>query len=94
MNTTRHFYSMHALLPCFEEGCQKCKTNEEAFDWLYEVYMQDIFAWEADDVEDEHALEISLISQIDRLIKENTLNKKCVRFLRYFEKKMTAWLAE
>ena len=94
------FRDIKYLTDAFCNGCEKCKTNEEAFEFLDEFYRENIIAemdylpYEEDDPEfnDNVLLEAEryMISMIERVIAHphsQWLNKKCVRFLRYFAKK-------
>lgn len=101
----RLYTEISSLTDAFCNGCEKCRTNEEAFDFLYEYYMENINSYmgeyletDADgeiDPDVEQAAERYMFSMTERVIADPNhawMNKKCVRFLRYFAKKMNSWL--
>lgn len=96
----RLFMEINSITDAFCNGAEKCKTNEEAYEFLREWYYENIIAYlecpYIDGDEDfnnasQQEAERFMLSMIERVIKHpyNTfLNKKSVRFLRHFAKIM------
>lgn len=98
------YVTIDSLTDAFCNGCEKCRTNDEAYDFLYEYYYENIVAYmdfletdENGDIADEtfHEAERYMFSMTERVIANpfnQWMNKKCVRFFRHFAKKMNAYL--
>lgn len=98
------YIEISSITDAFCNGCEKCRTNDEAYEFLEEYYRENIYAWmdfldtnEDGEIEDETNLEAEryMFSMIERVIADPNhawMNKKCVRFLRHFAKKMNAGL--
>ena len=95
------YVELNYLCDAFCNGAEKCKTNEEAYEFLREWYYENIVAYNdfipyvEDDEEQNEAAQVEaeryMFSMVERVIKDPSnsgLNKKCVRFLRYFCSKM------
>ena len=103
-NIHRLYVSIDSITDAFCNGCEKCRTNEEAFEFLYEWYYENVLGWidcietgeDGDFIpEAELAAERYMFSMTERVIADPNnawMNKKCVRFFRYFAKKMNSWL--
>lgn len=98
------YVCLDSLTDAFCNGCEKCKTNDEAFEFLYEYYYENIVAYmdfldtdENGDIMDE-TLELAeryMFSMSERVLANpfnSWMNKKCVRFFRHFCKKMNEML--
>lgn len=96
------YAAYYSLTDAFCNGCEKCRTNNEAFEFLYEWYYENVLGWidciETDEDGDflpeaELVAERYMFSMTERVVAEaDWMNKKCVRFFRYFAKKMNSML--
>lgn len=98
------YVEISSITDAFCNGCEKCRTNDEAFEFLYEYYYENIVAYmdfldtdENGDISDEtvELAERFMFSMTERVIADPNhawMNKKCVRFFRYFSKKMNEML--
>lgn len=98
------YVEISSITDAFCNGCEKCRTNDEAFEFLYEYYYENIIAYldfletdENGDIADETTEEAEryMFSMTERVIADPShawLNKKCVRFFRHFAKKMNEML--
>ena len=95
------YVNISSMTDAFCNGAEKCRNNDEAYEFLREWYYENIIAYldfipyidGDEDFNNESQIEAEryMVSMIERAIKEPShkwLNKKSIRFFRHFAKEM------